>query len=141
MSSEQNKATVRRLYDEVIGQGKLEVIDQVTDPSFVDHDRDNPTHDRAGAKQFVAMVRSAFPDVSAKVEDLIAEDNRVVARLTITGTHHGEFMGTPPTGRPFTSQCIEIWRCANGKVVEHWGAFDNLGLLQQLGLLPTPVQA
>jgi len=140
MSTEQNKAMARRFYNEVIGQGKLEVIDQIVAPSFVDHDRDNPTHDLAGVKQFIAMIRSAFPDVSAKAEDMIAEGDRVVARVTATGTHRGEFMGTPPTGRHITITGIDILRCADGKAVEHWCEFDNLGILQQLGALPAPGQ-
>ena len=135
MSTEQNKAILQRLYKEVIGQGKLDVADQIFAPSFVDHDRDNPTHDLTGAKQFFAMVRSAFPDATTKAEDMIAEDDRVVARLTISGTHRGEFMGIPPTGRHITFTCIDIVRCAGGKLVEHWGEFDNLGMLRQLGAL------
>jgi steroid delta-isomerase-like uncharacterized protein len=136
--SEQNKALVRRYYEEVIGQGKVQVIDVITSSDFVDHDRENPTHDRDGAKQFAAMARSAFPDVSAKVEDVIAEGDRVVARATISGTHGGEFMGLPATGRRITFTCIDILRCADGKIVEHWGEADNVGMLQQLGAIPTP---
>jgi len=140
MSTEQNKATLRRHYNEVMGQGKLDVVDQIVAPSFVDHDRDNPTHDLAGAKQFFAMARSAFPDNSTTVEDMIAEGDRVVARITVTGTHRGEFMGTPPTGKYVTFPCIDIVRCADGRIVEHWSLLDNLGLLQQLGVLSVPGQ-
>jgi predicted ester cyclase len=141
MSIEQNKATARRFYDEVIGKGNLEVIDQIISPGFVDHDGNNPTQDIAGVKQFLAMARSAFPDISAKVEDVIAEGDRVVARVAVAGTHRGEFMGTPPTGKHVRFTCIDILRCADGKAVEHWSVADNLGLLQQLGALPAPVQA
>lgn len=135
MSIEQNKSILGRFYNEVIGQGRLDVVDQIFSPSFVDHDRDNPTHDLAGAKQFFAMVRSALPDVSAKAEDVVAEGDRVVARLTISGTHRGEFMGIPPTGKRITFTCIDIVRCAEGKVVEHWSELDSLGMLRQLGAL------
>ena len=119
----------------------MHVIDEIASPDFLDHDRENPTHDRDGAKQFAAMARSAFPDVAAKVEDLIAEGDRVVARATISGTHNGEFMGVPPTGKRITFTCIDILRCADGKIVEHWGEADNVGMLQQLGVIPTPSAA
>jgi steroid delta-isomerase-like uncharacterized protein len=141
MSTEQNKATLARHYTEVMDQGRLEVVDQIFASSFVDHDADNSSHDLAGAKRFFVMARSAFPDASTKVEDMIAEGDRVVARLTITGTHRGEFMGASPTGRQVTFSCIDIVRCADGKIVEHWSQFDRLGLLQQLGLAPAPSPA
>ncbi|MPZ13060.1 MAG: ester cyclase [Chloroflexi bacterium] len=140
MSTEQNKAGARRFYDEVLGQGKLDVIDEICAPGYVDHSRDNPTHDLAGAKQFVAGMRSSFPDISAKVEDMIAEGDRVVARLTVTGTHRGEFMGTAPTGKRFSIACIDIVRCADGKAVELWSEADDLGMLQQLGMSPAQTQ-
>ncbi|MPZ16141.1 MAG: ester cyclase [Chloroflexi bacterium] len=136
MSTEQNKATLRRHYNEVMEQGKLEVVDQIFAPNFVDHDEDNPTHDLAGAKQFFVMARSALPDNTTRVEDMVAEGDRVVARITVSGTHRGEFMGTPPTGRHITFPGIDIVRCAEGKIVEHWSLYDKMGLLQQLGVLP-----
>jgi steroid delta-isomerase-like uncharacterized protein len=138
MSNEPNKAILWRVYDEVIEQGKVEVVDQIFAPNMVDHDRDNPTHDREGCKQFFAMARSALPDISVKVEDMIAEGDRVVARITVAGTHHGEFMGAPATGRTITFPCIDIVRCADGRIVEHWSEYDHVGMLQQLGALPVP---
>jgi len=139
--SEQNKALVSRYYEEVLGQGKVHVIDEIGSPDFVDHDRANPTHDGEGVKLFASMARSAFPDLSVKVEDVIASDDRVVARTTISGTHSGEFMGIPATGRRVTFNCIDIMRCADGRIVEHWGEGDDLGMLQQLGVIPTPSPA
>ena len=135
--SEQNKALVRRYYEEVLGQGKLHVIDEIASPDFVDHDRGNETHDRDGAKSFASMAHAAFADVSIEVEDIIAGDDRVVARTTISGTHSGEFMGIPATGRRVTFGCIDIMRCVDGRIVEHWGEGDDLGMLQQLGVIPT----
>jgi steroid delta-isomerase-like uncharacterized protein len=139
--SEQNKALARRYYEEVLGQGKPHVLDEIASPDLVDHDRGNPTHDLAGAKQFATMARSAFPDVSAQVDDVIAEDDRVVVRATVTGTHRADFLGVPASGRRITITCIDILRCASGKIVEHWGEADNLGMLQQLGVIATDAPA
>lgn len=74
------------------------------------------------------------------IEDQIAEGDKVVSRLTIRGTHKGEFMGIPPSGRQFTVELIDIHRISGGKVVERWGIFDQLGMMQQLGVIPAPVQ-
>lgn len=136
MSVEQNKAKVQRFYEEILRRGKLDVIDQIVAPNFVDHNPNNPTHDRAGLMQFVKMMRTAFPDVSAKVVDLIGEGDRVAARITITGTHLGDFMGMPPSGKRFEIGCIDIVRCVDGKALEHWTEADDLGMLKQLGALP-----
>jgi predicted ester cyclase len=95
----------------------------------------------AGAKQTITMYLTAFPDLHFTVEDVIAEGDKVVARLTVRGTQQGAFMGVPPTGKQATSAAIDINRIANGKSVEHWLQMDTLGLMQQLGALPTPGQA
>lgn len=94
------------------------------------------TPDREGFKQFIKMVRDAFPDFHDTVEDLIAENDKVVLRVTCTGTHKGEFMGVPPTGKQVTVSAIAIYRFAGGKAVEHWNVTDRLSLMQQLGVIP-----
>ena len=84
------------------------------------------------------MMRGAFPDYRFEVEDLIAEGDRVVARVTVSGTHLGEMMGLAPTGRRISTSGIEVFRFEDGKMAEHWAAFDALGMLRQIGLVPVP---
>ncbi len=140
--TEDNKALNRRFVEEVINQGNIEAIDELIDPGVVDHSAPEgfPTG-REGAKQFAAMMRSAFPDLHLTIEDMIAEGDKVVMRSTWSGTHQGEFMGIPATGRRVTVSAIDISRVADGRMVEHWEQFDALGLMQQLGAVPPPEQA
>lgn len=140
--TEDNKALNRRFVEEVINQGNIDTIDELLDPGVVDHDAPPgfPTG-REGAKQFFAIVRSAFPDLHHTIEDMIAEGDKVVMRSTWSGTHKGEFMGIPTTGRRVTVSAIDITRVADGRIVEHWEQSDALGLMQQLGVVPPPEQA
>ena len=87
-------------------------------------------------RDMVTMFRTAFPDLQVTVDDLIAEGDKVVARITAKGTHKGEFMGTPATNKQISMQEIHICRIAGGKIVEHWGLEDSLGMMQQLGMIP-----
>ena len=139
--TEDNKALNRRFVEEVINQGNTDAIDELIDPGVVDHAAPPgfPTG-REGAKQFAAMMRSAFPDLHLTIEDMIAEGDKVVMRSTWSGTHEGEFMGIPATGRQVTVSAIDITRVADGRMVEHWEQFDALGLMQQLGVVPPPEQ-
>lgn len=135
--SEENKAFMRRFYAEVFNAGKLELIDELLAPDFVDHEEMPglpPT--REGVKQAFAMFRNAFPDLQVTAEDMMAEGDKVVARITMTGTHQGEFMGLAPTGKKIAVSGIDIIRFAGGKAVEHWGQTDTLSLMQQLGAIP-----
>ena len=93
-----------------------------------------------GSKQFIGMYLTAFPDLHFTVEDMIAEGDKVVARLTTQGTQTGPFLGIPPTGKHTSIGCIDINRMAGGKIVEHWLEMDTLGLLQQLGAIPVSSQ-
>jgi len=141
MSTEANKASMRRFYDEVFNKKNKAAIDEFIDPNQVDHDAPPGTPGGLkGAKQTITMYLTAFPDLHFTVEDLIAEGDKVVARLTVRGTHQGIFMGIPPTGKKATSTAIDINRLAGGKSVEHWLKMDSLGLLQQLGVIPAPGQ-
>ena len=137
--TEDNKALNRRFVEEVINQGNTDAIDELIDPGVVDHAAPPgfPTG-REGAKQFAAMMRSSFPDLHLTIEDMIAEGDKVVMRSTWSGTHQGEFMGIPATGRRVTVSQIDITRCADGRMVEHWGHFYTLGLMHQLGGVPPP---
>ena len=141
MSKQSNKALVRRLVDEVQNRGNIAAVDEIAAPTFVNHSAPpGVPSDREGAKQVTLLFRQAFPDGSMTVEDMIAEGDAVATRKTFRGTHEGEFMGIPPTGRHVAIGLIDIVRVVDGRVVEHWNVVDNLGLLQQLGVLPPPGQ-
>jgi steroid delta-isomerase-like uncharacterized protein len=139
MSAEQNKALVRHMLEETFNRGNIAYFDEIMAPDFVEREVLPPgiPSDRNGVKQLTAMLRSAFPDFHATIEDLVAEGDRVVIRQTWTGTHEGEFMGIPPTGQSVSFGVIDILRMAGGKCVEHWGQMDTMSLMQQLGVIPS----
>jgi steroid delta-isomerase-like uncharacterized protein len=142
MSVEKNKALVRRFVDKVQSAGDIDAVDELCSPEFVNHSappRVPPNCE--GVKQLTTMFRRAFPDSYFTVEDMIAEGEKVVTRKTFHGTHEGEFMGIPPSGRSVSMGLIDIVRVSEGRVVEHWSMGDNLGLMQQLGVVPQPGQS
>ena len=141
MSTEVNKASMRRFYEEAFNKKNRAAIDEFIDPTQVDHAAPPGTPGGLeGAKHTVTMYLTAFPDLHFTVEDLIAEGDKVVARLTGRGTQQGEFMGIPPTGKHTTVKAIDINRIVGGKSIEHWLEMDTLGLMQQLGVVPTPAK-
>jgi len=142
MSTDANKAIDRRIVDEVLTRGGLTVADELIAPDFVDHAA-SPGMERGpdGFRAAVAAFRTAFPDLHVTIEDHIADGDRVARRMTMRGTHHGELFGIPPTSKAITITGIHIVRLADGKVAEHWGVNDDIGLLQQLGVIPAPEQA
>jgi len=138
--SEENKALVRRAFD-AVAKGDLAVTDESTAPDFVRRDLTSAFQEIRGVqavKQFIVALRSAFPDLQLTVEDMIAEGDKVVVRFTARGTHKGEFLGIPPTGKQVAWAGINIYRVASGKITETWQLSDGLGLMQQLGVV-TPV--
>lgn len=137
MSTEENKANIRQFYEEVWNQGNLAAVDELTAADFVDQGLLPPVHGLEALKQYVGMYRAAFPDAHFTIEDMIADGDKIVVRFTATGTQHGDFMGIPPTGKHVTVTGISITRLEKGKVVEGWSSFDALGMLQQLGVIPT----
>ncbi|HXZ04940.1 MAG TPA: ester cyclase [Ktedonobacteraceae bacterium] len=141
MSTEENKSVANRWYEEVFNAGKLELIDELFAPDFVDHDPSNPIPGLDGVRQLVTMYRTAFPDLHITVEDTITEDDKVVTRFIGRGTQNGPLMNIPPTGKKVELTAIDILRFENGKMVEHWGNQDLLGMMQQLGVIPAPGQA
>lgn len=137
MTPPQNKAVVCQLVDEVINRRQLAAARRYIADDVVDHGS-WPGH-RPGIKGFthaVAAMVSAFPDYHLTIEDLIAADDTVVARVRAHATHTGAFQGLPATGRPVVVTGIMVLRLVAGKIVEHWGAQDDLGLLQQIGVMP-----
>ena len=137
MSAEENKATVCRLVEEGWNKGDVDAIVAASAPSFTTH---SPASGAApnleGLRQGAAMYFRAFPDLHFTIEDQIAECDKVVTRWSSTGTHQGEFLGMPPTGKSVTCTGINITRFENGMIVEEWQNLDLLGVLQQLGALP-----
>jgi predicted ester cyclase len=139
MSAMENKALVRRFVDEVQSQGNVDAIYEFCSPEFVNHSAPpGLPPDREGIRVVTAMFRGAFPDSYFTVEDMIAEGDKVTTRKTFHGTHEGEFMGIPPSGRQVSMGLIDIVRICEGRVVEHWSVGDNLGMMQQLGVIPQP---
>ncbi|MEE8472851.1 MAG: ester cyclase [Dehalococcoidia bacterium] len=141
MSVEENKTIERRFMEEVWTKGNLAAVDELVATNYVDHTpMPDVSPDLQGVKQFATVVRAAFPDWNPTIEDIIAEGDKVVVRFTGRGTHKGEFMGIPPTGKQLTMMAIAIHRIAGGKIVENWLQADMLGMMQQLGVVPTPGQ-
>ena len=133
--SEQNKARIRRVIEEAYCRGNLAVVDEVAASDLVIHASSQDIRGRDGAKQYVTMIRKAFPDIHFTIEDQIAEGDEVVTRWTARGTHQGSFQGVPATGREIRLMGTDIDRMAGGKVVECWAHMDELGLMQQLGAI------
>jgi predicted ester cyclase len=141
MSTAENKAVIRRGFEEGINQRNPQVYDDVIAPTYVNHDFPAPTPGIDGFKQVISLFLTAFPDMQVSIEDALAEGDKVATRGVLRGTHHGAFLGIPPTGKPVAVKYIDIWRVENGTGVENWVQMDLLGLLQQLGAIPTPDQA
>ncbi len=133
---ERNKELVRQLLEDDISRGDACVAEQIIHPDFVDHT--NPPgmqHGLAGHNAIVSLFRAAFPDQWWEIHDLIAEGDKVVARTTMRGTHLGDFFGVPATGRSVTLPGVHVLRIADGRIAEHWGSNDDLGLMRQLGVV------
>ena len=137
--SKENVAISRRIMDEVWNQGNMAVADELIAADVVDNNAPPGfPPGREGFKAQVNMYHTAFPGVRMVVEDQIAEGDKVVTRWSGHGTHQGELMGIPPTGKQVRVTGISIERYAGGKVVETWNNFDQLGMLQQMGVVPMP---
>lgn len=139
MSTEANKAVVRHFYEAIWNQGDLARIDAVLAPDFVDHDPMEGATGRRGIepKALITMWRAAFPDVALTIEDQLAEGDQVLTRWRATGTNRGSFLGRPPTGKQVTITGMWLDRVQDGQIVESWANWDTLGLLQQLGWVPS----
>jgi steroid delta-isomerase-like uncharacterized protein len=132
-----NKTIVTEFIDALFTKGDLEAVDRYLAPEFVNHDPfPGFAPDREGFRRIGQVFREAFPDWHSQLEVLIAEQDLVTERFTARGTHNGEIMGVAPTGREVVLAGINIFRVRDGKVVERWGRTDDLGLLQQLGIVP-----
>jgi predicted ester cyclase len=137
---EAHKQLARRALDEIYARGNLELANHLIHPAFVDHEPNHPEHGTgpAAVQQTVGSLHAAFSELRFQIDDEIAEADRVVQRVTMDGRHTGRLGESEPTGRTFAVRHVYIWRIADGKIVEHWGSRDDLGLLRQLGLLAAP---
>jgi steroid delta-isomerase-like uncharacterized protein len=135
MSIEENKKIVRR-YQEIYNSNNLDTLSEVVSENLLTP-RIMPGIPSGieGAKAAHRIMLAGFPDYQTMIDDLFAEGDKVAARITMTGTHQGDFMGIPPTGKHVSFTGIYIAKITNGKIVEHWGEEDGVSLLQQLGAL------
>jgi len=138
MSTEENKITVRRFYDEVITQKNLAVLEELLGDHYVSHDLPS---EPAALKSFIGGFHSAFPDGQVQICQMIAEGDTVATRLTFHGTQTGQFQDIPPTGKAVSVPAQDMYRLVEGRIVEHWGGHNQFSLLQQLGVIPAPGQA
>jgi steroid delta-isomerase-like uncharacterized protein len=142
MSAEAARALFQRYFDVGTNTGDLGVVDEVFAEDYRHFDPANPDPNgvvgREGVREHITTLRNAFPDVAFHVEDMIAEDDKIVVRWHATLTHTGDYFGIPPTGKSATITGMNTWHLGGGKAVEGWVNRDDLGLLQQLGIIPTP---
>ena len=139
MGTEENKAVVRRFVEEFKNRANHGIVDELFTQDFIHHFPDpRLPKGRTGEKALGQSVLTGLPDVHATIEDLIAEGDKVVERTYAEGTHKGEFFGVPATGKKISWTEIHIYRLKNGKVAEHWPEIDALGIMTQLGVIPTP---
>jgi steroid delta-isomerase-like uncharacterized protein len=137
-TSEENKAIVRRVWEEFFIRGNLDKAGEFFAPDYVNHDPAAP-EDRHGPeelRQFLSIYHNAFPNMQFTIEDMVAGGDEVVVRWTVRGTHQGELMGIPPTDNRVTVAGMSMERVSGDKIVETWDNYDALGLMQQLGVIP-----
>jgi predicted ester cyclase len=136
MTAEENKAVVRRYIKECWNQHNLDATEELASPEYLNHAA-SAEYQRAGAKYSLKWLFSVFPDHRFDVEDAAADGDTVAVRGTMVGTHEGELFGIAPTGKRVTAQQSHWFRVADGKVAEHWAVRDDLGMMQQLGVMPS----
>lgn len=138
MTRESNIATMERL-NAAIESGDFQAFEEVFAPGAIDHDpAPGQIPGPEGFRQFFTELRTAFPDLKVSVEKMIADAEYVALAYTMTGTHQGRFLGFAPTGKQMRARGVEIGKFAHGQLIERWGSSDQLGILQQLGLVPSP---
>ena len=137
-----NQEKSRRIFEEVWNQKNLGLIDELVATDYVHHDVQSADQKGIEAyKQFVDLYLKAFPDIRFNIEDEISDGDTAVIRWTVTGTHNGDLPGLPRTGRPISVTGITIARLSDGKFIESWNNWDALGMMQQLGAVPTEAKS
>ena len=137
MGASENKALVRRLFEQGMNERKAEIFNECVAPNFVNHDLPGPTPGPEGFLQSFGMFETAFPDLQVHLGEVLAAEDKVITRSHWTGTHKGEFMGVPASGASVDVNFIDIWRIENGLLAESWVRMDLLGLMQQVGAVPS----
>jgi len=139
MSTEENKALFRRFIEQVANQGDLSVIHELMPPDYIENQElpDGAPEGRDGMEQFFRQWKQGFTDRNVTIDLEVAEGDLVTVFETWRGTHTGEFLGIPPTGKTIKVASVDIVRVADGMFIEHWGVMDMLVLMQQLGVVPT----
>ena len=139
MSTEDNKTLMRRFFEEVYTKKNLAAIEEFIAPNHIDHSAAAAglPVGAEGSRQAIGMMLTGFPDLHVTVEDMIAEGDKAVVRMTMRGTQQGAFGSISPTGKQVAVSTIDIVRIEGGKIAEEWGIDDMLGMLQQLGVVPS----
>ena len=142
MSVSENEELYRRVTQDAFSKGDLSVIDEVVSSDFQEHEpAPGVRSGRDGVKDIVGMMRTAFPDLRVRIDETFGVGDQLCARATFMGTNTGSFMGNPPTGKPVEWEAIDVIRSRDGRIVEHWGQMDMIGLFTQLGLMQMPMAA
>ncbi len=139
--SAENEALAHRFHMDIFQEGRMEVADEILSTDFVNHFPGNPPEMRRGpegVKRLAEAIRGAFPDAKITHHETITEGDKVTLRWSMTGTQDGEMFGVPPTGKSVNITGIDIFRIASGKIVEMWQNWDQMGMMQQLGVIPGP---
>lgn len=137
IATDENRQVVERFFDQMLGQDRMEVFEELVAPDYVFRASHIPiTMDRDGHRLFIQQLRMAFPDLTETVTAMVAEGDQVVTRVLTTGTHRAEFSGVPATGRPIRIESVNIDRVVDGRLRERWLIADGLSLLQQIGAVP-----
>ncbi len=137
MPGQSGTGIVRRYYDDALTPGNWSALDELVASDFVDHEvLYGIPATRAGLRQKYELLRGGFPDLRFDVEDLLMDEDKVAARVMVSGTHSRAFLGQPPTGQHFSVMSLNIFRVRNGQITEHWGVFDQMGMLTQLRVFP-----
>ena len=138
--SEQNKAAMRRIYEEFWNRGDFGALDEIVSSDYVGHLPVPPgaPSGREGLRWLIQVYRAAFPDIHVKVEDQVAEGDKVLTRIALEGTHTGQFMNIAPTNKEVKVTALVLTRFQNGQNVEGWAELARFGLMQQLGVIPAP---
>jgi steroid delta-isomerase-like uncharacterized protein len=131
-----NKATMRRIYEEVFSQGDFDLGEELLADDFVEHEELPPgiPPGKEAPRALMSMMRGAFPDFHVTVEEMLEDGSKVISRVRFAGTHQGEFMGMPTTGKPFDIAAIDFVEFRDGKAVAHWGVMGMTAMMQQLGI-------
>ncbi|RPJ50770.1 MAG: ester cyclase [Chloroflexi bacterium] len=137
MAEEPVREVIRRLYDEVLNRGDMEVLNEIVSEDLIENQAGPPGSPtgREGFREWLTTFRRAFPDLHFDIKDMIIDKNKAWVRSTGYGTNTGEFLGLPATGKTIAAEAIDIFRIENGQQVEHWGVFDQYAIMQQLGLV------